>query len=129
MARKLKTKIPYLLSSSGNHKITNPQDIANEFSKFYYKLYNLKKDPRTISSSPNGIESVLQTINLLSLTDCQLAELNLPFSEEVIAQIIKTLPIGKSPGSDGNSNGYYRAFLAILSPYLCKPSSFQLYAM
>lgn len=41
-----KTKILFLISQSRDYKITNPKDIANEFSDFYSKLYNLKDNPQ-----------------------------------------------------------------------------------
>lgn len=42
-----KTKIHFLFTPQQTHKIYNPQDIANAFSNFYSKLYNLKDDPHT----------------------------------------------------------------------------------
>lgn len=117
-AARTKTKIPYLVSQMHQHKITDPQEIANGFSKFYSKLYNLKDDPDVPTPSPSDIDDLLKNVNLPSLTDTQLAELNAPFAGEEIATVIMSLPVGKAPGPDGFSNEYYRAFQSVLSPHM-----------
>lgn len=103
-----KTKIPFLLSHTQKQKISHPQEIANEFSEFYCKRYNLKDASRTEEPSGQAIDSFLGSINLPSVSESQLRDLNLPFSEEKIVQVIRTLPNVKSPGPDGFSNEYIK---------------------
>lgn len=114
-----KTKIPFLISQSCQCKITDPQEIANDFSDFYSKLYNLKDDPTIVSLSPQAIADFLHAIHLLSLTEDQLHELNAPVTDTEIIRSIKSLPLGKRPGPDGFSNEYYLSFASTLTSYLC----------
>lgn len=123
MARKVasirgSTRIPHLRSQSGNHKIINPQDIADEFSDFYTKLYNLHSDPDTVTPCPLETDSFLGSLNLPSLSEAQLVDLNAPITRQELELIIRSLPRGKAPGPDGFSK-YYKAFLTSLSPTLC----------
>lgn len=64
-----KTKIPFLLFPTRSHKICNPQDIADAFSDYYSKLYNLKgpekfplrPNPRTTKSTAyTSVSSILE---------------------------------------------------------------------
>lgn len=55
-----KTKIPYVLDSTTQEKLHQPQAIADAFSWCYISLYNLQEDPHThigitINSLPNNI--------------------------------------------------------------------------
>lgn len=122
-AAQTKTKIPFLISQTHKHKITDPQEIANDFSEFYSKLYNLGTDPTVLTSSPTDIDDDLKTVNLPFLTVAQLHELNAAIKEKEITTVIKSLPIGKASGPDGFSNEYYRAFshtLATLAQHSIK---------
>lgn len=118
-AARTKTRIPFLISQSHNGKIIDPQKIVNAFSEFYSKLYNLKDDPEVTTPSPQTITDFLAAVHLPSLDEEQLNGLNTPFTELEIENTIKSLPLGKSPGPDGFSNEYYRAFAPLLSPHLC----------
>lgn len=39
-----KTRIPHIIDPITQNKIINPQKIADEFSSYYSKLYNLDRD-------------------------------------------------------------------------------------
>lgn len=93
--------------------------IADEFRDFYSSLYNHKDDAHMSIPSAEAINSFLNSVNLPSLTDTQLRDLNAPFTEIEIAQTITSLPNGKSPGPDGFSNEYFKLFQPILTPHLC----------
>lgn len=114
-----KTKIPFIYSHTLNHKVFHPQAISDEFSEFYRELYNLKDDLCTVNPSGAAIDSFLSSINLPSLSESQLQELNLPFSEVELVQAINSLPNGKSPGPDRFSNEYLKLYQPALTPYLC----------
>lgn len=43
-AMRNKTKMPFLMSQITGSKLVHPQEIANEFSDFYHRLYNLNED-------------------------------------------------------------------------------------
>lgn len=118
-AVRCKTKIPFIYDQTSKHKILHPQEIADEFSKFYCKLYNLKDEVSSGIPSAAAIESFLDSIQLPSLSETQLVNLNVPFSESEITATIKSLPNGKSPGPDGFSNEYLKLYQPILVPHLC----------
>lgn len=111
--------IPYILSRSHNHKVIDPQDIADEFSAFYLKLYNLRDDSSVHTPSPQEIDSFLTPLNLPTLSEPQLTDLNTPISIQELCSVIGSLPQGKAPGPDGYSNKYYQTFSSILAPHLC----------
>lgn len=69
--------------------------------------------------STMAIDSFLNSVNLPSLTDSQLRDLNVPFSDTEIAQAINSLLNGKSPGPDGYSNEYFKLYQSTLTPHLC----------
>lgn len=124
MARKVvttsyKSKIPFLNSQPHNHKIIDTQEIAEEFSEYYRKLYNLKEDPNTVSPSSHTIDQLLISLKLPSLSDEQLSSLNAPIIESELTTLIKSHPLGKSPGPNGFSNEYYHTFCPTLTPHLC----------
>lgn len=83
------------------------------------KLYNLKHDSHMGTLLGQAIDSFLSSINLSSLSDSPLWELNLPFSEGELAQVNKTLPNGKSPSLDRFSNEYIKLYQNTLIPHLC----------
>lgn len=89
---------------SHSQKITSPRDIANEFSEFYHKLYNLKDDPQLGNPPPQVIDSFLGSISIPSLSEAQLKDLNSPFTEQEIL---------------GYSNEYLKVFQSILRPHIC----------
>lgn len=118
-AARSKTKIPFLISQTRGHKITDPQDIADNFSEFYSKLYNLGSDSSVPNPSSKDMEDFLNSVNLPSLTHAQSQDLNAPITVEEITTIVKSLPRGKAPGPDGFSNEYYHAFIHTLAPHIC----------
>lgn len=59
-------------------------------------------------------------LNLLTLTDSQLIDLNAPFTAQEDLQVVKTLPTGKSPSLNGLTNEYYKFFKDLLSSYLVR---------
>lgn len=78
---KHKTKIPFLTAQSRGCKLFNPLDIANEFSDFYHKLYNLREDPSVGVPTAQEIDTFLSFSHLPSLSESQVLEMNSPFTE------------------------------------------------
>lgn len=54
------------------------------------------------------------------LQPTDLASLNAPNSVEELEETIKSLPSSKAPGPDGFPCEYYKAFLPLLLPTMCK---------
>ncbi|PIO13727.1 hypothetical protein AB205_0115520 [Aquarana catesbeiana] len=93
--QRIKSKIPTLSYPHPTDTLTNPQDIANAFSDYYSKLYNIKHDHTTYQPSHEDINNFLQQIKLPKLTDSQLTSLNEPFSDREILDTISSLPMGR----------------------------------
>lgn len=93
MAKQLKKQLfnkknSFLTNPKGKH-LSNPLDIANEFSGFYAKLYNLTGAERVTSPNQRDITDFLATIHLPSISPTQLDSLSAPFSPEEILKVIK----------------------------------------
>lgn len=116
--RRIKSKITTLSYPHSTDTLTNPQDIANAFSDYYSKLYNIKHDHTTYQPSHEDINNFLQQIKLPKLTDSQLTSLNEPFSDREILDTISSLPTGKAPGPDGLTGEYYKRFSRHLLPQM-----------
>lgn len=84
-------KIQFLTNPQGK-RLHNPLDIANEFSAFYAKLYNLKDSDQAVHPKTEDIEAFLSSIQLPSISTNQLETLSTPFSPTEILQAIKKLP-------------------------------------
>lgn len=117
-----KTKIPLLWSPTSQSKLFSPQDIADSFSAFYSGLYDFKEYTRVGIPPLTEIDSFLNSLNLPSLTESQLHNLNLPFTEEELANVIKTLPNGKSLSPDGFPNEYLKCFIWNAFPTFARSS-------
>lgn len=87
-----KTRIAHLVHPTQNVKTTNPQDIANQFAKYYGALYNLHTDDSTPQPSTEKIQEFLQKLKLPSLSSTDLTNLNAPFTTTEITKTIDTLP-------------------------------------
>ena len=88
---------------SGEHICTSHEDKAAVIDEFYENLLG-KCDDREY------------TINLseLEIISHDLADLELPFSEEEVWNTIKILPSDKAPGPDGFTGRFYKACWPII---------------
>ncbi|KAG9468599.1 hypothetical protein GDO78_022369 [Eleutherodactylus coqui] len=85
--RHSQTKIPYILTSASRKiKLSHSQDIAEEFGKFYAKLYNLKNDPSVYQPNLAILSEFLLKMKLHTVED-KMQEFNRPISE---AEVINT---------------------------------------
>lgn len=73
-------------------------------------LYNLSTKTQEHNPTLSEIQNFLKTIKLPSITQQQLESLNEPITQEEVADMIKSLKTGKSPGPGGYSNNYYKIF-------------------
>ena len=80
-----------------------------EIHKFYSRLYDTKPFNKTQTD-----ENLKYVTNKLDYT--QIKELNKPFKEEEIREVILKMTKDKSPGEDGITAEFYKVFIADLIP-------------
>uniref|UniRef100_A0A8C5Q824 Reverse transcriptase domain-containing protein n=1 Tax=Leptobrachium leishanense TaxID=445787 RepID=A0A8C5Q824_9ANUR len=110
--------ISHLVTGPGGQKVFKPQDISNELAAYYSKLYNLQTDEQLQSHPSELIDKYLSSLHLPSLSPSQSQALASPITLQDVRLAINQLPLHKSPGPDGFSDGYYRKFAGILAPRL-----------
>uniref|UniRef100_A0A803SSM5 Reverse transcriptase domain-containing protein n=1 Tax=Anolis carolinensis TaxID=28377 RepID=A0A803SSM5_ANOCA len=88
------------------------KEIANQFFKFYSKLYEKDKIPE------ENITSYLGKLKLERITTEEREVLNKEISRKEIKDAIKKLDGSKAPGPDGLSAIYYKTFENELIPHL-----------
>lgn len=116
--KRIKACIPYLKHHITNTSYSNPKDIAEVFKDYYASLYNLEDSDPSVKPSAPAIQQFLNSLNLPSLDDAILQDINKPISQDEVLSVIKSLPLHKSPGIDGFSAEYYKTFSHILAPHL-----------
>ena len=97
-----------------NRDITTPDDILIEEKKFYEALYTRK-------NTDKEAEAIFLDKNIQSLpklTKDDQIFMDTPISLDEITKALKTLPNGKSPGSDGFTTEYYKMFWPHISKYV-----------
>lgn len=68
------SKIPFA-TANHNRKIFNPSEITNHFRNFYSSLYNQRDAPTSSPLNPDTLRKFLDSINLPTISETQLAEL------------------------------------------------------
>ena len=64
------------------------------------------------------MDTFLEKYNLLKLNEEEAQSLNRPVMPDKIETVIKKIPTHKSPGPDGFTGEFYRAFKGELTPIL-----------
>ena len=64
------------------------------------------------------MEKFLEKYNLPKLNEEEAESLNRPITADKTEAVIKKLPTNKSPGPDGFTGGFYKAFQEELTPIL-----------
>ena len=64
------------------------------------------------------MDKFLEKYNLPKLSEEEAQSLNRPLMPDEIERVIKSLPTHKSPGPDGFTGQFYRAFKGELTPIL-----------
>lgn len=118
LARKLKKQY----ANNTIHKIRDPEKnsieskqerIQETFESFFKQLYS-----RTVEVQEDQIDSFLETLDLPAMTEEQNKALSKEITPEELTEAINRLKTNKSPGSDGFTTEWYKAFKVELMPIL-----------
>ena len=106
------------------YKITDPntkvthhglEEIKKCFTDYYKNLYS--QPPVT---TDDQMHTLLNSLNLPTLTAGQNRSLKASISQEEILSAIARLKANKSPGTDGFTSEWYKALKEVLTPFLQK---------
>lgn len=120
--RKASNTIHKIISPAGEALVTN-EDIAEQFTQYFSKLYNLPPSTSTTDAPmdrPSAIKEFLAQYGPTPLSPEDAQSLDLPLSVTELQAALKQMKKGKSPGPDGLSACYYTSFGNILLPHLTK---------
>lgn len=93
-------------------------DIENCFIQFYENLWS-----STTSHNADFLFNALPD-DLPTLTDMDRELLSMPFSKEEVYKTLKSMPSGKSPGTEGLNSEFYLFYWNIVGDHLFKAISF-----
>lgn len=99
----------------------NPKDIADTFSNFYSKLYNIPTQNRPTDITPDrdrAIKDYLYNSNLPTLQPDHISSLEEDITVDEVNAAIKALKPGKCPGPDGFTAQYYKLNADLLAQHL-----------
>lgn len=97
-----------------NGTVTNdPKVISQHVALFYQNLYSSNLAPSHIESFLDNISRDTRKINDEFRDFCEME-----ISSSDIAECVKSLKENKSPGSDGLTGEFYKAFILKLAPFL-----------
>lgn len=103
------------LQTASGVKITDPDQVAEEFRSFYSRLYT-----STSHRTQAELIEFLQAIEFPTLSSSQIAQLEAPITVDCIAEALTLPPTSKAPSSDGLSLEFYKQFGDTLIPRLSK---------
>ena len=86
------------------------QSMKSSFLDFYTQLYASENPSET------DIQRFLEKVSLPSISEDEKEQLSAPFTPEEVLQAIKSMPSGKTPGLDGYSAEFYKAFWPQIQP-------------
>ena len=106
--------IPQIRSPDGN-LTSNPADINRSFLEFYANLYTSE-----CPSIPTPTTNPLNFLTYPKIDDTISRGMGGPISILEIREAIKSMQNGKSPGPDGYTVEFYKAYSSQLAPILAK---------
>lgn len=98
--------------------VYDPEQIAEIFGEFYQSLYSTVADSQlpNLTTLPQHICDYLAKCSMPTLKTSDVLQLNFPITVEELWEVIKTLPLHKSPGPGGLPYFYHKTFSATLIP-------------
>jgi hypothetical protein len=93
------------VTSRDGQILTSHEDKAAEFSDFYEGLLGTHEN-----------RDVTIDLHALAVPSYELAQLDVPFSEEEVWETIKRLLSDKAPGPDGFTGRFYKTCWLIIKP-------------
>lgn len=111
--RNAMSKMIWEIYSNGT-LVTNPDDIMAEFENNYRTLFSA-------STSAQNVQLLDQFVSLIKpLTDEDCSLVSGPVTQKELELAIDQLPLSKTPGPDGISGEFYKAFKGRLCPILMR---------
>ncbi|CAM2105919.1 unnamed protein product [Caretta caretta] len=107
--RGAKKHVTCLLAEDGT-PLTDPEEMCRRAHDFYTSLFS--PDP----TDPDACEVLWEELPTVSVGDRD--QLELPFTLAEFSEALRHMPTNKSPGMDGLTVEFYRAFWDILGPDL-----------
>ncbi|CAM4719095.1 unnamed protein product [Lepidochelys kempii] len=107
--RGAKKHVTCLLAEDGT-PLTNPEEMCGRAGDFYTSLFSPDL------TDPDACEVLWEELPTVSMGDRDRLELPLTLAE--FSEALRRMPTNKSPGMDGLTVEFYRAFWDILSPDL-----------
>ena len=103
----------FKIRDNQKNTITKQENIQSIFESFYKKIFS-----KMTEDKEDEINSFLKTLNLPVMTKEQNDKLGAEITTLEIQNAIKRLKNNKSPGSDGFTSEWYKAFKEVLVPLL-----------
>ena len=106
---KLKSTVRKVYKSDG-HLTCQPKEILKELTKFYYDLFRAKQSEHFDSSS----RAFLSSVNIPKLSDEKRGICEGKLTVNECCNILNTFKNNKTPGNDGLTIEFYKAFWSLL---------------
>jgi hypothetical protein len=116
--RNYEKKLIKCIGNDTNDLVCDTKQIMDKLYKFYYDLYK-----NSGTCDPEGFDE-FTVDNKLNIEDSQMLEQNITTDE--CKEALDMLPSGKTPGTDGLSVEFIKAFWKCISKYLMRSFSFSM---
>ena len=111
--RHCKRKTIMQIKTKDGVNITNDSDILRECNSFYNELYTSKITKRTENLEELFFDQEHPKLNQIDKEKCEGL-----LTEKECLEAVKSMELGKSPGTDGLPAEFYKVFWKDISPYL-----------
>ena len=111
--RHCKRKTIMQIKTKDGVNITNDSDILRECNSFYNELYTSKSTKRTENLEELFFDQEHPKLNQIDKEKCEGL-----LTEKECLEAVKSMELGKSPGTDGLPTEFYKVFWKDISPFL-----------